>query len=79
MPHESDALKQIRQARLTLENARNSLSEALLNCGRKGLTEKDTEYQQLMDLHHRVTQALSLLPQGGDNRVKLGKLTSAGD
>ena len=72
MPHENEAISKIREARITLESARNSLSEALLNCGRKGLFEKDAEYQRLSDLHQRVTQAASLLPHGGDSRAKRG-------
>ncbi|MCB1355170.1 MAG: hypothetical protein KDK53_01255 [Maritimibacter sp.] len=64
MPNRKEALDNIRAACKALEQARKSLSAALLDHadeeGRRG-----GEYAALQDLHRRVSQAAALLPHGG--------------
>lgn len=67
MPNKKEAFDNIRAACKALEEARRSLSAALLDHandeGKRG-----GEYADLQDLHRRVSQAAALLPHGSDRK-----------
>lgn len=60
MPNET-ALDHLRTAMRELEAARNEISSALVKS-----KEGTTEFRRLSDLHGRVTQAMTVLPHGGE-------------
>lgn len=64
MPNKKEAFDNIRAACKALEQARKSLSAALLeHADEEG--KRGSEYAELQDLHRRVSHAAALLPHGG--------------
>lgn len=57
----TEALKQIRAAMAALEKARDALSAELLAHKADG-----PEHDRIEQLHRKVTQAMALLPHGGE-------------
>lgn len=66
MPEATQALTKIAAALEKLNEARAEVSKALIG-HRSGSKGDDRRYQELSDLHRRITQAITALPHGGRN------------
>ena len=66
MNDKAKALSQISEALAKLEEARNTISDLLINRTTQ-TAGGDVDKRSLEDLHKRVTQAITVLPHSGRN------------